>query len=212
MIFFMFESIPLIVYILVMSISFLIHKVYFISLFISRFSWLSLYIIIMSLLSSNNLLLNVIYDTISIDLLYILLIIDAILTGALLAIIILIYSYFYSIFHLCLTMIIALISYYYSFKNLNQDFTINGSEKILILILINFLHIIYCFFNVLQLHTYRIIALSGMCVSFYTILFQQFNIQIEISLPIIFMHFIQSIRAFFLYSVVICIRNRTSYW
>jgi len=212
MIFINFQSRLFIIYFLTIFLSFIIHKFFLISLIKQYFSYLSLYIIIISLLAINDLLLNFLYENISNNFIYILLIIDGILTGALLALIILIYSYTWCIFHLCLTMIIILISNFYHLNKLKKDFLLNNYLNNLILILINLLHIFYCFLNGLQTYMHRIIALSGMCISFYLILFQQFNIEFEISLPIVIMHFVQSIRAFFLYSVVICVRNRTSYW
>jgi hypothetical protein len=208
MIFIHFESIPFIVYVFIIFISFIIDKFVLFALIKQYFSCLSLYIIIVSLLSINDLLLEFFYENISNNFMYILLIIDGILTGALLALLILIYSYPSCIFHLFLTIILILISNFYHLNQLKSEFLLNS----FILLLINFLHILYCFLNGLQTYMHRIIALSGMCISFYIILFQQFHIEFEIPLPMILIHFVQSIRAFFLYSVVICVRNRTSYW
>jgi len=212
MIFIHFESILLIIYFLIIVISFIIHKFFLIAIIKRYFSCLSLYIIIISLLASNDLLLNFIYENISNNFMYILVIIDGILTGSLLAFLVFIYSYLWCIFHLFLTMIIIFISNYYHLNKLKKDSLLNNSLNDLILIVINLLHILYCFLNGLQTYMHRIIALSGMCISFYIILFQEFNIEFEIPLPIVIIHFVQSIRAFFLYSVVICVRNRTSYW
>jgi len=208
MIFIQFESIPFIIYFLIIFISFIINKFVLIYLFKQYFSYLSLYIIIISLLASNNLLLNFIYENISNNFMYIFLIIDGILTGALLAFLVLIYSYSWCIFHGFLIIIIIIISNYYHLNKLKKDSLLND----FILILINLLHILYCFLNGLQTYMHRIIALSGMCISFYIILFQQFNIEFKIPLSMIIIHFVQSIRAFFLYSIFICFRNRTSYW
>jgi hypothetical protein len=212
MIFIHFESILLIIYFLIIVISFIIHKFFLIAIIKRYFSCLSLYIIIISLLASNDLLLNFIYENISNNFMYILVIIDGILTGSLLAFLVFIYSYLWCIFHLFLTMIIIFISNYYHLNKLKKDSLLNNSLNDLILIVINLLHILYCFLNGLQTYMHRIIALSGMCISFYIILFQEFNIEFETPLPMIIIHFVQSIRAFFLYSVVICVRNRTSYW
>jgi len=212
MIFIQYESILFIIYFLILFISFIINKLILINFLKKYFSYLSLYIIIISLLATNDLLLNFIYENISNNFMYIFLIINGILTGALLAFLILIYSYLWCIFHIFLTMIIIVISNYYHLNKLKKDSLLNNSLNDFILILINLLHILYCFLNGLQTYTHRIIALSGMCISFYIILFQQFNIEFKIPLPMIITHFVQSIRAFFLYSVVICVRNRTSYW
>ncbi|CAF3620720.1 unnamed protein product [Rotaria sordida] len=115
----------------------------------------------MGLLSSNDLLLDFIYEYISNNFLYILFIIDGILTGALLAFIIFIYSYSWSIFHLCLTAIIVFISNYYQLNKLKKDSLLDNFQKDFILIIINILHIIYCILNGLQTYMHRIIALSA---------------------------------------------------
>jgi hypothetical protein len=212
MVFFLFESTLFIVYLLIILIAFIIHKFFLFALIKQYFSSLSLYILIISLLASNDLLLNFIYENISHSFMYLLLILDGILTGTLLTLIIHIYTYSWSIFHLFLTMIILLIANYYHLNQLKKDSLLTNFVIDIILLVINFLHIFYCFLNGLQTYMHRILALSGMCLSFYMILFQQFNIEFQIPLPMIIMHFVQSIRTFFLYSVVICVRNRTSYW
>lgn len=213
MIFIDIESIWLIIYLLlIIFTSFIIHKYFLINLIKRTFSFLSLYIILISLLACNDLLLNFIYENISKNFIYILFIIDGILTGALLAFLVIIYSYIWCIFHFLLLIIIIFLSNYYHLHKLKKDFLLKNSSNDFILIIINLLHIVYCFLNGLQTYMHRIIALSGMCISFYIILFQEFNIEFEFPLPMIIIHFVQSIRAFFLYSVVVCIRNRTSYW
>lgn len=201
-----------IVYLSIVFISFIIYKYFLIKWLKRYFSCLPLYIIIISLLGNNDILLVFFYENISNNFMYILVIIDGILTGALVAFLVNIYSYLWCSFHLFLLIILTILSKSLCLHEFKKDFLLTNNLNNFILILINFFHIFYCFLNGLQTYMHRLIGLSGMCVSFYIILFQQFNIEVEIPLPMIIIHFVQSIRAFFLYSVVICVRNRTSYW
>jgi hypothetical protein len=204
-----FQSLIFIIYSSIIFISLVVNKFFLIPLIKPYFSYLSLYIIIISFLISTDLLVNILYENISDYLMYILLIIDGVLTGTLLALLVRIYSFPWCTFHLILTVIIVLIGNSYQLKKTSL---FNHFLENLILILISFLHILYCFLNGLQTYMHRLVALSGMCISFYIILFQEYNIELSIPLPVVVIQIVQSIRAFFLYSVVICVRNRTSYW
>lgn len=155
---------------------------------------LSIYIIIISLIIITDLLL------IFIDNHSILLIIDSLLTGILLALLIWIYSLSWCTFHLFLTILVIGLGYF-SPKN---DLFINRSYENLLVIFIELLHGISVFLHGFRTYMHRLIALSGLCLTFYLLVFERMEINWKI--------FIQSIRAFLLYSIVICVRNRTSYW
>ena len=205
-----FQLLIFIIYSLIIFISLVVNKFFLIPLIKKTTSYLSLYIIIISLLNITDLLLNLLYENLSDYLMYILLIIDGISTGALFALLILIYSSSWCIFHLILTAMIII--FLGNISQLKLTSLLNHFLENIILIFISFLHILYCFLNGLQTYMHRLVALSGMCISFYIMLFQEYNIEFSIPLPLVVIQIVQSIRAFFLYSVVICVRNRTSYW
>lgn len=194
------SSIELILYSSIVFISFILHQFIFIPLIKRTISYLSLYIIIISLLILTDLPL-IYLDNQIIE--YILLIIDSILTGALFALLVCIYSYSWCIFHLILTIIVVFLGNF-SPKN---DILIDHWFEDALLMFISFLHILYCFLNGFRTYMHRLVALSGMCLSFYLLVVERLELHEELSI-----HSIQSIRAFLLYSIVICVRQRTSYW
>ena len=208
----LFRSIPFIAYALTVAISALVHKFFLLDLLkrsVPSRRYLSIYILLISCLSSIDLTLNLTYERLPNVAMTALLIVDGLLTGALLALLTSIYSYPYSMLHGVLTLIPFAISRSYALKPM--DFSHHLLTD-MILILLNLLHALYAVLNGVQTYMHRLIGLSAMCLSFYVLLFQQCQRETTGPLPIVIMHFVQSIRSFFLYSLVICIRHRTSRW
>ena len=206
------QSSSLLIYEISIVVSFLIHRFYFLS-FVKQYlpsrPWLSFYIFIVTLLASTDLLLNALDDYLSSILRHILLVVDGILTGALLALLSLIYSSLWLMWHGLLTLMLVIISKSSHWKSIE---IFNPCLTDCLLITINLLHALYVLLNGVQTYMHRLVALSGMCMSFFVILFYDDQRILSMSSPIVIIHFVQSVRNFFLDSVVICIRNRTSYW
>ena len=192
-----------IIYSIIVFISFLLHHLIVIPVIKRYISFPSLYLIIISSIIITDLLLIFIENHFSNSVLYTLLIIDSIITGILLALLVWIYSFSWCVFHLFLTILLIGLGYI-SPKN---DLLNSRSCEAILLMVIALMHGILGFFNGFRTYMHRWIALSGMCLTFYLIVFERVEMKWKI-----FIHSIQSIRAFFLYSIVICIRNRTSYW
>ena len=201
-----------IIYGLSIVLSLVVHHFFLLSFWKSSFpsrTWLSFYIVLISLLASTDLLL---YASHSPLIQNSLLIVDGLLTGALLALLVHLYSFAWFVCHGLFSLILLVVSIHLhwkqpeGFRPLLNDF---------MLISIHLLHALYCFFNGVETYMHRLVALSGTCTSFALILFQSDQQQQQtssMSLPVVLLHFVQSPRTFFLHSLVICVRHRTSYW
>jgi len=192
-------------------VSFLISKFLFLKYLQKYLTNLQIYIIILSLLTLIHLLCQ--FQFFSINFNIILLIFDSLLTGIFVSLLMFIYTSKSCIFHILFICILISISNLFHISQLKHRFFFDKFIQNLLLILINIFHMIYSYLNGLQTYMHRLLALTGMCLSFYLIIFVRIRIDFEyLSLSINDRHFLQSIRTFFLYSVVICVRNRTSYW
>lgn len=202
-----------ITYGLSLVLSLVVHHFFLLSFWKSSFpsrTWLSFYIVLISLLASTDLLL---YASHSPVIQNSLLIVDGLLTGTLLAVLVHLYSFAWVVCHGLVSVILLVVSVHLhwkqpeGFRPLLNDF---------MLISIHLLHALYCFFNGVETYMHRLVALSGMCMSFALILFQSDQQQQQqtssMSLPVVLLHFVQPQRTFFLDSLVICVRHRTSYW
>lgn len=206
------QSPSLFIYEVSIILSFLVHKLYFLSCLKETLrlrSWMHCYVLIITLLSSTNLFFIAIDDYLSSHVAHVLLILDSLFSGALVALLSLIYPSFCLIGHGLFTLVLAMLSKSSDWKSIEL---FDPCLTECLLITLNLLHGLYVLLNGVQTYMHRLVALSGMCMSFLIVLFQDDQQLFSMPSPIVIRHVLQSARSFFLYSVVICIRNRTSYW
>lgn len=199
-------------YLLTILLSFVLHQFIVLPRTKPHFSHLSAYVTISSLLVANDLLLSFVYESISNVFMVGLLLSDGVLTGALLALMLQIYAYWWCALHVFVTGAVVFAAERARLNAFRRHTLLTRSRAEVVVLLVQLVHALYGFSNGLRTYMHRTVALTGMCLSLYMILFEQFNIEFEIPMPMIIMHFVQSIRSFFLCSLVICVRNRTAYW